>query len=440
MTSARIRQRPGAAAVVGALVAVGAALAASAGPAAAAPGDDDPNLEQAIDAAEPVATGTRVLSAGHVDLGPKFVDGQWRFMIHDDAAKADASQASVWRHPDQTVLHVLDQAKLPVPDDPAYQFVGAEPGQEVWVVPQTQNPAVVWLGWNTQDPEVMESIDRGVTLSLTGSQGPGTVTAFLQSGSFGEPQVLFDSRAAEPQDVWVDVNTHTHANWVFTEPGVYLLRLQVAAVLVDGSSARDSQVFRFAVGTATRPEEALAAVWPESDAAGDAEASAAAGADGSAGADADGSAGAGADAAAPGAVDGDPATGGGEAGDPAGGASEHDSAGGGVNRALLLGGIGLAAALAITAAAILVRARRAKNRVFAARQDRGPGSVSGAGAGPGSGCVPGSGLDSVPGPGSGSGPGRGEPGYGPGPGRGDPGDGLASDPATQAAAGGGDEK
>lgn len=225
------------------------------------PPPEDPNLTQTLAPGQPVREGQHVLQAGHVDLGPKYDGGHWRLLVHDDAARADAGATSVWRHPEETVLRVLDRARLTVPDDPAYEFLGAEPGSSVWVVPQTQNTTVVWLGWNTQDPEVMKTIDRGVTLSLDGVQGPGTVTVYLQSGSFGEPQVLWDSRRAEVQPIWVDVNTHTHANWVFTAPGVYLLRLTATADLIDGGTAGDTQLIRFAVGSDTPAADALTAVW-----------------------------------------------------------------------------------------------------------------------------------------------------------------------------------
>lgn len=208
-----------------------------------------------------IVHGDRVLDAGHVDMGPKYDGDTWRFLIHDDVARADAGATSVWRYPDETVFHVLDQSKLTMPDDPAYSFTGAQAGDPIWVVPQTQNPDVVWLGWNTQDPRVMASIDRGVTLSLTGAQGPGVASVYLQSGTFGEPQVLWDSRKSKAQPLWVDVNTHTHANWVFTEPGVYLLRLKAEADLVDGSRASDTQILRFAVGSKTSTKSALAATW-----------------------------------------------------------------------------------------------------------------------------------------------------------------------------------
>ena len=172
----------------------------------------------------------------------------------------DDGEKAVWRRAEETVLRVGDEARLQVPDDPAYAFLRAAPGTDVWVVPQTQDPDVVWLGWNTQDPEVMETIDRGVTMTLTGVQGPGSVIVYLQSGDFAEPDVLWDSGAA-PEPVWVDVNTHTHANWVFSEPGVYLLEVKLEADLVDGRTVSDTRRLRFAVGSRARTDEAFAAVW-----------------------------------------------------------------------------------------------------------------------------------------------------------------------------------
>jgi surface-anchored protein len=219
----------------------------------------DPGLEQRIDAGQRVADGRKVLSAGHVDVGPRFVDGAWTLMIHDDAAKAGGKE-SVWRHTDRTVLQVTDDAVLRVPDDPAYAFLPSEPGADVHVVPQTQDPDVVWVGWNTQDPEVMDTIDRGVTMTLTGVQGPGELVVYLQSGDFAEPMVLWDS-TGEPKPVWVDVNTHTHANWVFSAPGVYLVRIEISADLIDGSTVTDTRDVRFAVGSRTGTDDAFAAAW-----------------------------------------------------------------------------------------------------------------------------------------------------------------------------------
>ncbi|WP_022928857.1 choice-of-anchor M domain-containing protein [Patulibacter americanus] len=227
---------------------------------AQAPGDDDRNLEQQIAKGQRVAPGRRTLDSGHVDVGPRFVDGRWTLMVHDDGAKAAAGGRSVWRHPDRTVLRVTDDAVLQVPDDPKYGFLPAPPGSDVHVVPQTQNPDVVWLGWNTQDPDVMERIDRGVTLTLTDVQGPGDLVVYLQSGDFAEPKVLWNSTGA-PKPFFVDVDTHTHANWVFTKPGVYLAQVRVSADLIDGTKVSDTRQLRFAVGSGTSVDDAYAAEW-----------------------------------------------------------------------------------------------------------------------------------------------------------------------------------
>lgn len=224
---------------------------------AAQPGSPDPALDQSIAPDQPVAAEPAVLAAGHVDLGPRHVDDEWTLLIHDDAAQP------VWRDPDRTVLQVTDAALQTVPDDPVYEFLGVPAGTDVHVVPQVQHPDVVWVGWNTQDPRVMQTIDRGVTLELADVDGPGELIMYLQSGTFSEPQVLWRSTEATGQPMWVEVNTHTHANWVFTAPGVYLVAVRVSADLVGGEQVSAVRHLRFAVGDATSTDEALAAQPPE---------------------------------------------------------------------------------------------------------------------------------------------------------------------------------
>lgn len=240
------------AAVVAAILSGGSLVAAQ-----VPPTTDDPALEQRIGEEQEIATGSAVLSSGHVDIGP-IVDGdEWHLMVHDDTVTP-----SVWRDPSETVLRVGDAALVEVPDDETYGFLGADPGESVHVVSQTQQPDVVWVGWNTQHPGVMELIDRGVTLTMMGVEGPGQLTVYLQSGTFGDPEVLWSSVEDGDQPIWVDVNTHTHANWVFSEPGVYLVRVQAESELRDGTTERAVADLRFAVGDGTDPDEALAADAP----------------------------------------------------------------------------------------------------------------------------------------------------------------------------------
>jgi surface-anchored protein len=216
--------------------------------------DGDGELEQTVAPEEENVGGETVLNVGHVDIGPRFVDGAWRIQGRDDS-----QSPPVWRPLTDVVTQVVDAAVQQAPDDPDFGFLGADPGSDVYVIPQTQAPEVVWLGWNTQDPEVLERVNRGVTLTMHGVEGPGRFSVFLQNGDLGAPDVLWDGDEAGPQDLWVDLNTHTHANWVFTEPGVYVVDFEVSADLITGERVSDRAPLRFAGGARTDPRAAFAA-------------------------------------------------------------------------------------------------------------------------------------------------------------------------------------
>ena len=101
----------------------------------------------------------------------------------------------------------------------------------------------------------MQKTPRGVTLTLEQVQGPGQFTLYLENGNFSKPQVLWDSSKHEPQDIWVEKNTHTHANWVFTKPGAYLLKVTARAELADGSVVSDTRYMKFAIGDSVTADE-----------------------------------------------------------------------------------------------------------------------------------------------------------------------------------------
>jgi len=211
-------------------------------------------LGQIIDPDQQQGTGHVVLDAGHADFGPTFGTGSWALQIHDDT-----STPRYWRDPDEVVLRVTDAAILTVPDDEAFAFLGLTAGAPVHVIPQVEQPGVVWLGWNTQEPHVLDTLTLGATLRIHAIEGPGEVVAYLQGGNFGEPQPLWSTNEPFPQDAWIELNTHTHANWVFSQPGVYLIDTEFTGDLVTGESMSARGTLRLAVGDATDPAEAFAA-------------------------------------------------------------------------------------------------------------------------------------------------------------------------------------
>lgn len=249
----RLRTRGAVASLAVGIIALALALALALGtaPARAA---DDPALDQTVGADEEASTESAVIGTGHVDIGPRMVDGQWSVALRDDSGAHP-----VWRDPDRTVLRVSDAALMAAPTGSDYAFMGAQAGEQYYVVPQTQNPDVVWLGWNTQDPGVVSAIDRGATMRIGSVSGPGRTWMFLQDGTFGKPRLLVDGQSGQAQDVWVDASTHVHANWVFTAPGVYTAALTFSARTTDGQQLSASTTLRFAVGSQTSADEAFAA-------------------------------------------------------------------------------------------------------------------------------------------------------------------------------------
>lgn len=198
-----------------------------------------------------------VIDQGHVDLG---------FVMTEDGpqllARDDSQVQPVWRRLDDVVFQVGDSALQALPENDEFEFVGAGAGDSVWVVPQVEAPGVPWLGWNTQSPTLQDQVDRGVTMEVTGHSGDGEAALFLQNGGLEPPTILWSTTGAGEGDFWVDLNTHTHANWTFSQPGTHLVELTVSAELVGGETVTASQAVRFAVGDSASTDDAFGASLP----------------------------------------------------------------------------------------------------------------------------------------------------------------------------------
>ena len=216
-------------------------------------------LDQSIDTGQEHASDQVVRESGHLDFGPSYADGTWRFQIHDDS-----EPTAYWRDFSDVVIRVTDDAALHVPESDEFSFLPAAPGETVYVIPQTQKPEVVWLGWNTQEPQARAQFGTGVTVTVTQVSGPGDISVFMQNGNFGAPDELWNSTSL-PGNFWMETNTHTHANWVFTQPGAYLVDITLEAELTDGTTATMSDTLRFAVGSATEASSVFALQSSSSD-------------------------------------------------------------------------------------------------------------------------------------------------------------------------------
>lgn len=222
-------------------------------------GQSDPALKQRVKDDEKFAPRGQkhAFTKGHADLGvrlDKESGGGLTMMLRDDA-----EEKPVWRHLEDVVFVAGNNSKQQLPEGSDYDFTGAHAGQKVFVLPQTEKQGVPWLGWNTQSPALVKDVQKGVTMQLLGHQGPGQMTMFLQAGGFAKPQKIFSSGEPMPQGMWVDSNTHAHANWIFTEPGVHRVALGITAKTNEGKEIKGTKIVTFAVGV--DPQEAFGSGW-----------------------------------------------------------------------------------------------------------------------------------------------------------------------------------
>ncbi|GAA2113755.1 choice-of-anchor M domain-containing protein [Streptomyces synnematoformans] len=224
-----------------------AAGLASAGAAGGGGGDAAAGTPPAVSVAAPasgdVVDERTVIDKGHVDaIAPRLVEGGFRTLLRDSRDPADV----VWREPSSVVMHLTPAGRQTIPDPAGGLAYVGEPGDVFHLIPQVQNPEVVWAGWNTEAFAAAD-LDGRLRLSLDEVEGPGALAVWAWS-PFGQPLPRFDTRDGLPDGYEVGAGTHEHANWAFTEEGVYRMTFTFSATLASGEEVSDSGVFTMAVG------------------------------------------------------------------------------------------------------------------------------------------------------------------------------------------------
>ena len=196
-----------------------------------------------IGAAPALAADTAVLSKGHTDaVDVHYEGGALKLKVKDDTVSP-----AVVRDPGDVTFQVLPTAETTVPDLPAFAFLGA-PGSKIWMLPQVQDAALLWPGWNTGRLDSGVFAGDKVSISLVGVDGPGDVTLF-DTNSLGTPSIKFRSNDGMPDKLDVPVHTHAHASWVFSALGTYTLTFRADATLAGGGTVSTGPVdYKFVVG------------------------------------------------------------------------------------------------------------------------------------------------------------------------------------------------
>lgn len=192
-----------------------------------------PRDKRVIGAVHTDAVSAYVARDGTLELGAAAdidVDGDGRV---DKASRLPAGE---------TLFHVVDQARVTVPDSSSFAFLG-KPGQTVWMAPQTQADGIIWPGFSTEHSSLAGKVSK-LDIRLTEVDGPGDVEIFLQNTL--APERVFSSTDRLP--AWsMGVPQHTHMNWAFEKAGRYTLTFRATAA-VGGTTQTVENDYTFVVG------------------------------------------------------------------------------------------------------------------------------------------------------------------------------------------------
>ncbi|WP_326503416.1 TIGR03773 family transporter-associated surface protein [Rothia nasimurium] len=191
-----------------------------------------------------VNTSTDKATSGHFDFGAVLSGGNLSAQIKDDR-----TSPAIWKQSDALTFVLGDSAKTTMPGGMGHI---APAGAEIYLIGATQQATVPWVGWNTQHPELVAQASGPATLTLTDLQGPGRLSVFL-SGNFGSAGTTVFNGVGDSFSV--PLNTHQHANWVFTAPGVYSATLTWSVPLKSGGQVSASGTLNFEVGDIARAEQ-----------------------------------------------------------------------------------------------------------------------------------------------------------------------------------------
>ncbi|WP_284852325.1 choice-of-anchor M domain-containing protein [Corynebacterium rhinophilum] len=169
--------------------------------------------------ASPALAFDEVFDSGHIDaFYVTAPDGQLHLSMQEDV-----TGSHVQRPGDDVLLQVVESAWSDATEGVP------EIGESTYFLPQTQDPNIIWPGWDTQPAR-----DGGFTsvdFEFTNISGPGSVYVFETSG-FGNVGAVTNSGSMELTSGEV-INqpspAHRHVNWAFSEAGTYEMTVQASS-------------------------------------------------------------------------------------------------------------------------------------------------------------------------------------------------------------------
>jgi len=182
--------------------------------------------------------GPIVFSSGELDLGVGYAGGVWELGWHDEDSGMKYEAGDV-------IARFLPASIVNRPAGAAFDFLGVGAGQPVYVLPQVQNPAVLFPGIAAEEIDSGIFDNNKVFLELLSIRGPGDFSIW-EIDPFGGLNVLLATHMGPfgpLNPLTLSVPSHAHYNWALSQPGLYELDFRAYGFI--GGQRSESKVTTF---------------------------------------------------------------------------------------------------------------------------------------------------------------------------------------------------
>ncbi|MGP5660214.1 choice-of-anchor M domain-containing protein [Corynebacterium falsenii] len=186
------------------------------------------------------AQGGLLLDSGHVDAFSVSADANGLYLD----LKEDVTGQHVRHDPESVTLGVKQEAyrdNIPGLDMPGY------------LLPLTEQSGLLWPGWDTT---AVAAAGLGhIDITFNDVSGPGRVFLFTQEGLGGGLAPLLNTglEVVSGSSIPQQYPAHTHAYWVFEQPGTYTMNVSASSPDTGQSSEAHTYTWQVGDGSGTVP-------------------------------------------------------------------------------------------------------------------------------------------------------------------------------------------
>lgn len=207
-------------------------------------------------------SGAAIYSLGHGDIRFHFSGTALYQRVHVDP-ESTVDGVEVGNAPDGVeyltgeVTMLVPERTLPRPNGPEWAFIGNDPGEPVWFIPEVQEFDRPWLGVSTAELDPGDWTNFRLRLIHMDGPAGGQFSLSDSSGLFFAHVFFATSDGIDAADQFEPIlGSHAHYSWLFTKPGTYNVTLEVSGQHVSAGSVSSLATYQFDV----IPEPSLAAL------------------------------------------------------------------------------------------------------------------------------------------------------------------------------------